>query len=178
MMKRIRGIRENLTVALGISIVASLVVVAAFLVETISTRRESVDLASLSGAAVQGKPIIIGDRDFSRIYRIRSKGRDLFGIVLRIKSRSGTALVATLFTADGKLDAAALLGETSSRMPWSAPGWFANFLGKDSGDSIPGFRDSSRKPDLITGATESFMDSAEALKRVSNAIQAIPKEAK
>jgi len=158
---------ENLSAAALLGLLALLVASASFLVDGQGEKREQEALAKLGAAKVSGKALIASDSSFRRVYPLVRKGRLLYGTILAIGDQRGKARVAAVMTADGHVDSVRVLSVVPADAPFAREGWFTEFVGKGGDDSFPSNKGDLRKPDTVSAATDSFLETQEAFSRLS-----------
>jgi len=158
---------ENLSAAALLGLLALLVASASFLVDGHDEKREQEALATLGGAKVSGKALIASDSSFRRVYPLVRKGRILYGTILAIGDQRGKARVAAIVTADGHVDSVKVLSVVPADAPFIREGWFTEFVGKGGDDAFPSNRGDLRRPDTVSAATDSFLETQEAFSRLS-----------
>lgn len=161
---------QNLAAAGLFAVLAVLVAGVAILAESGSVRRERESLSALAGRKAQALPIRLADPDFSRLYLLEGKGSPRYGTVARLDADDGSVLAALVFTAKGDLEAARIVGEGASGLPYAKDGWFSEFLGKGASRGFPRRLAELRRADVASGATRNLDHCAETLGRVSAAV--------
>lgn len=158
---------ENLSAAALLGLLSLLVASASFLVDGHDEKREQEILTKLGGAKISGKALIASESSFRRIYPLVRKGRSFYGTILSIGDQRGKARVAAVVTADGHVDSVKVLSVVPVDAPFAREGWFSEFVGKGGGDSFPANKGELRKPDTVSAATDSFLETQEAFSRLS-----------
>ncbi len=172
---RKESIVENLAVAAIMAFLALIMAVASLIVESAETARERSALEALAGAKLSAAPLAFDDPSFKRVFTTQAQGTKLYATALRLRSRTGVALAAALFSRDGKLTAIRPIYAEGEGLRFDDHSWFSSFLGKDL--SADGSASRGQVPaDALSGATESYIETSRALGRLSNAIRAIAKE--
>ena len=164
---------ENLSAAALLGLLALLVASASFPVDGHDEKGEQEALARLGGAKLSGKALIASDSSFRRVYPLVRKGRPLYGTVLSIGDQHGKARVAAVMTADGQVDSLQLLSVVPADAPFSREGWFTEFVGKGGGESFPSNKAELRRPDTVSAATDSFLETEEAFSRLSGYVSGL-----
>jgi hypothetical protein len=158
---------ENLSAAALLGLLALLVASASFLVDGHSEKDEQEILADLGGAKISGKTLIASDSSFRKVYPLTRKGRPLYGTILSIGDRYGKARVAAIVAPDGHVDSVEVLSVVPADAPYGREGWLTEFVGKGGDDAFPSNRSELRKPDTVSAATDSFLETHEAFSRLS-----------
>jgi hypothetical protein len=163
---------ENLAVASVLALLALIVASLSFVVERgeIETERSSIAAlagAGNAGATVVAKPLSASDSAFRHVYAIQKSGQKAYGAVLSLGSLRRATRVAALVAPSGELLGARCIDAGSAGLPYAEDGWFSDFLGKGGGKPYPSSRIEARLPDAVSGSTESFLDTARALSRLS-----------
>ncbi len=167
---------ENLAAAAIMGFLSLLLVTAILLTESAASSRERVLIADLAGRSVTAKPSAIDDPACSRVFPLPGKNGDEFGAVIYMRSRSGTGRAAALFAGSGQLEAIRLVDGDSARLDFDQGDWFSSFLGKGADDAYPRQAASARDPAAVSGASESFAETAGILERMSLLIRTLGKE--
>lgn len=161
---------ENLSAAALLGLLALLVASASLIIDSNVQRQEKLDLARIAGARVVGDAIT-GSGASARIYPLVRRDRPYYGTMASIGDGRASARVVAVFTADGRLDSIRLLGQVPADAPFGREGWFADFLGKGADDGFPSAKGESRKPDAVSGATDSYLATSQALARLSERVR-------
>lgn len=154
---------ENLAVASAIGFIAIVVAAAALFAESASIAEERSAIAFLSKGSVRADPMRFDDPAFSRVHSI-SGGSAPFGAILSLPTRQGALRTALLFRKDGSVAAASALG------PGPAPAWLKLLVGTGGTSATPSSKSDAADPDAVSGATESFLDVADAIGRASASV--------
>ncbi|HUW41257.1 MAG TPA: hypothetical protein VMV90_09610 [Rectinemataceae bacterium] len=166
---------ENLLVACAMGLLALLVAGVIFVAKSGSIARERSVLSDLAGRPVAAQPVAIDDPSIRRLYRLLGQGPALFGAVIDLDSRSGSAVVAAVVAADGQIQSIRLIDISSPRAPFAAAAWFANFIGRGGDRPFPS-RVDAQNIAVVSGATESYLETGAALGRLSVAVRALAGE--
>jgi hypothetical protein len=168
---------ENLAVASVLALMALIVATLSFVVERGEIESERSSIAALAGAgpsassmadaAMVAKPLSASDSAFRHIYALQKSGQKVYGAVLSLGSLRRATRVAALVGSSGELLGARFLDSGSAGLPYAEDGWFSDFLGKGGDKPYPSSRLEARVPDAVSGSTESFLDTAKALGRLS-----------
>ena len=166
---------ENLLVALAMGLLALLVAGVILVVKSGSIARERAVLSDLAGRPVAAQPATVDDPSIRRLYRLPGQGPTLFGAVIDLDSRSGSAVVAAVVAADGQIQSVRIIDTSSPRAPFVGADWFASFLGRGGDRPFPS-RTDARHLAAVSGATESFLETGAVLGRLSVAVRALAGE--
>lgn len=163
---------ENLAVASVFALLALLVASLSFVVEGGEIDSERSSIAVLSGAepsssALAEKPLMASDSAFKHVFSLQKAGQKVYGAVLALGSLRRGTRVAVIVAPNGELLGARCLDANSAGLPYAEDGWFADFLGKGGDKPYPSSKVEARSPDAVSGSTESFLDTAGALGRLS-----------
>jgi hypothetical protein len=151
---------ENLAVASVVGFIAIVVAALGLFADAAAASRERSAIAALSGGSVDDEARRFDDPAFSRIHLI-SEGSAPFGAVLGVPTRQGAFRAALLFRDDGGVAAARALG------PRPAPAWLELFVGRAGASALPSSKSEAADPDVVSGATESFLAWSDAIGRAS-----------
>lgn len=172
---------ENLAVASVLALIALIVASLSFVVERgeIESERSSIAAlagagaaspsagATIAGATIVAKPLSASDSAFRHVYALQKSGQKAYGAVLSLGSLRRASRVAALMSPSGELLGARCIDGGSAGLPYAEEGWFSDFLGKGGDKPYPSSRIEARFPDAVSGSTESFLDTARALSRLS-----------
>ncbi|MGO8692353.1 MAG: hypothetical protein ACLQMF_01660 [Rectinemataceae bacterium] len=167
---------ENILVACAMGLLALLVAGVILVVDSGSISRERAALSDLAGRPVSALPLAVDDSSIRRLYRLEGQGPQLFGAVVDFDSRVGSVVTVALVGADGELQSIRIIDENSPRSPFAAVNWFASFIGRGGDKPYPARTVDVRDSDILTGATESFLDASAILGRLSDAVRALARE--
>jgi hypothetical protein len=162
---------QNLVAASLVAGLALLVATVAYFLDRAESLRDQAYLTQASGSSSIGRPIRVSDSAFKRIYPVTRKDRLFYGVVAVLGDRSGRAKVALMFTKDATLDSATLLEAFPSDIAFAREGWFKEFLGKGGRHSLPLSKSDLRNAEAVSGATESFGNTAILIGRLSSIVQ-------
>jgi hypothetical protein len=172
--KRTKGVLlENVSMAAILGLLALLVSAASMALDSAADRRDRDAIARLGGVQASGVAPGSVASSLGRIYTLTRNDKRYYGAVIEVGDQRGLARVAAIITADGKLDSAQVIGIVPPEFPAAADGWFSDFLGKGGDAAFPFWREDSRRPETVSGATESFMATSSALSRLSRSVMAI-----
>lgn len=167
---------ENLAVASVLALIALIVASLSFVVERGEIESERSSIAALAGAGaaspsagatIVAKPLSASDSAFRHVYALQKSGQKAYGAVLSLGSLRRASRVAALMSPSGELLGARCIDGGSAGLPYAEEGWFSDFLGKGGDKPYPSSRIEARFPDAVSGSTESFLDTARALSRLS-----------
>jgi hypothetical protein len=161
---------ENLSVAALLGVMALIVASASLFLDHAEDKWEKISLMQLAGAANLGSPVRSSDSAFRKIYPVSLRGKTYYAAVVSLKARNGAARLAAIVAADGSLDSVAIVDALPSDIPFAREGWFKEFLGKGGSSSYPNDKDDLRKPETISGATESFRFTSVVFGRLSSEV--------
>jgi hypothetical protein len=163
---------ENLAVASALALLALVVASVSFVVERGEIESERGSIAALAGAefassTMAENPLAAGDSAFRHVFVLQKAGQKGYGAVLALGSLRRGTRVAVILASNGELLGARCLDANSGGLPYAQDGWFSDFLGKGGDKPYPSSKIEARNPDAVSGSTESFLDTAGALGRLS-----------
>lgn len=161
---------ENLSAAALLSLLALLVAAASLVLDSGSERKERAELQTFVSSRIGDEEIRSDSPDWRRIYAVSRHGKRLYAAIVTIGDSRGLVRAAAFVSPEGRLDSLEALQVVPQDAPYARDGWFADFLGKGGDSPFPSARSESRRPEAISGATESYLITSEALGRLSQEI--------
>lgn len=163
---------ENLSAAALLGLLGLLVAAASMVLDSASERRERAEIQAFSSTKIVGDALRGSGPGSSGIYVVSRHGKRLYAAIVSIGDHRGLVRAAVFVSPDGRIDSVEALQIVPADAPFAREGWFADFLGKGGNSPFPEFRLDSRKPELVSGATETYLGTSKTLERLSRDIQA------
>lgn len=161
---------ENLSAAALLGLLALLVAAASLVLDSSSERKERAELQTFVSSRIGDAEVRSDSPGWRRIYEVNRHGKRLYAAIVTIGDSRGLVRAAAFVSPEGRLDSIEALQVVPQDAPYSRDGWFADFLGKGGDSPFPSARSDSRRPEAISGATESYLITAEALGSLSQEI--------
>lgn len=171
-----RNLVEGLVFAGAMGLVALVLVLLGMLADSRRSAFERDALYALAKRPLSGKAAERGSPELPRIYRLPSRGKTSFGLVLPLRDSKEASLAAAILAADGELEAIRLLGSSPASREEGGPAWLQSLVGSGGSTPYPSSKEEAKNADAVSGSTESFLAAAASLERASAAVRLVAKE--
>lgn len=161
---------ENLWAAALLGLLAILLGAASLVVDSASERKERAQLQVFASSKISPEAIKGRLPGTPRFYQVSRHGRRLYASVISIGDTRSLVRAAVFLSPDGRIDSVEALEVLPVDAVYGREGWFADFLGKGGDSPFPSSKADSRRPEALSGATESYLVTSAVLGSLSREI--------